>query len=343
MKFTGIFAVYPLMTFQSEFHRTVFTAAISYYQNPRTVLVRSSELHRGVQISVRAERASQDIKDNYFSGLMFFEAGDWLLLFEVDLTYPGRKEFWTDDADKAEKYSDDEVEGLWQSVIPSFLDTDIQTYLMAMNLAFPGGFQTVGNAWVSDGAIHHHSSSYLSVLEESIDFVVEQGFVPALLPPEQVMQWVLAQNGVLSGYSDTTASRALNYFTRLYTRQFRNDEISDLVWAVAAIEALLVDAGRSSVGQLKSKLNALFKGHRNAEWLRKSVDQMYEFRSKMVHGNRQIRSIFRDDEDKNSKRADEEYDAKRFAVGLLVILLQRLIRANQTAFEFELSCLNIGD
>ncbi|CDX26037.1 hypothetical protein MPLSOD_100324 [Mesorhizobium sp. SOD10] len=308
MKFTGIFALYPLMSFHSAFHQAVFNAAISYYQTSRTLVARSFRSNPVPRISVRAERASQEIKDHLFPDKMFFRTGDWLLLFETDISYPGRKEFWTDETDDSRKYSDDEVEAFWRSVIPSFLDTDIQTYLMAVDLAFPGGLQTVGNAWKSDGITHHYSSWYLSMLGESIDFMVEQGFVPRTLPPERVVQWVVAQNGIIDGYSDTTASRALNYFTRLYTRQFRNDEISDLVWAVAAIEALLVEAGRSSVGQLKNKLDALFKGHSNAEWLRKSVEKMYGYRSNMVHGNRQIRSVFREDEDENPRRADEGYD-----------------------------------
>ncbi|RWD67255.1 HEPN domain-containing protein [Mesorhizobium sp.] len=311
---------------------------MAYLSTPRTINILGYEECRGKSLRVRVEQSSESIKHRYFQDQFVFKAGDAILRFETNLEFPGRGEFDLKRSDESETpYDDDELKSIWISIIPSLLDLDIQTFLLSLSLAFPGGINTIKNVWLVDGRRHHHSSSYVSVINESVDYMVENGFPPEhRIEPDIAVNWVRSQNGIFFGRSDTPASRALNYFTRLFVRTFRNDEISDLVWSVAALEALLVDAGRSSIGQIKSKLEALFKAHERRDWLLQSIEQMYSFRSKMIHGNRQIRSAFRDDEEDDTNRHSEEYDSLRFATGMLIILLQRLVRERTAKYEFEL-------
>jgi len=138
-----------------------------------------------------------------------------------------------------------------------------------------------------------------------------------------------------NGVSNTSAARSLNYFTRLFTRELRNDELSDLVWALAGIEALLIEGGRSSTGQLREKLGAIFGLDSNSPWLLESTEKMYAFRSKMVHGKRQLRSTFRTDDEEMGKRFDEEYDSARFSVGILFLLLQEVSIRGISEFRFK--------
>ncbi|MER8403218.1 hypothetical protein [Mesorhizobium sp. M0185] len=337
MKFTALFALYPPMKFHTNFHYDVYCDTIAYLSTPRTMNILGSEGHRGKSLRVWVEQCSASTKRRYFQDQFVFNSGDTVLRFESSFNFPGRAEFDIKKSDGSEtSYSDEELKSIWVSVMPSLLDLDVQTYILSLSLAFPGGFNTMKNVWLVDGRRHHHSSSYVSVVNEWVDYMVESGFPPdRQIKPEAALNWVCTQNGMFSGRSDTPASRALNYFTRLFVRTFRNDEISDLVWAVAALEALLVDAGRSSIGQLKGKLDALFRGHEKCDWLLQSAEQMYSYRSKMIHGNRQIRSAFRDDDDQ-SNRPSEEYDSLRFATGILIVLIQRLIRSHATRYEFEL-------
>jgi hypothetical protein len=154
------------------------------------------------------------------------------------------------------------------------------------------------------------------------------------------VRWVFSQKGIFDGYSNTPAARSLNYFTRLFVREFRNDELSDLVWALAGIEALLVESGRSSLGQLKEKLCALFASEGTKSWLITMTEKMYGYRSKMVHGNRHIRSEFRGDDPQLGSRFDEEYDSVRFAVGILLLLLQHVIERNVASLRFRTVCVS---
>jgi hypothetical protein len=203
-------------------------------------------------------------------------------------------------------------------------------------IAFPGAARVVGSVWLLAGKTHHHSGYYVSTFHEAIEYLVENGFYPSTsLNPERVFRWACSQNGIFNGYSNTPASRAFNYFTRLFVSHFRNDELSDLVWALAGIEALLVVGGRSSVGQLREKVDGLFPGHQSSDWLKTMTAKMYGYRSRMIHGDRQIRSAFRSGEDYAENRFREEYDSERFAVGLLLVLLQEVISRNVISLKFR--------
>jgi hypothetical protein len=125
----------------------------------------------------------------------------------------------------------------------------------------------------------------------------------------------------------------LNYFTRLFVENFREDELSDLVWALGGIEALLVEGGRSSKGQLREKLTALLGI--STSWLRSRIEQMYGFRSAVVHGDRQLRSEFRRYEEDTKRRFEEEYQSELFAVGILLLLLQMVAEKAVSSFSFK--------
>jgi hypothetical protein len=66
------------------------------------------------------------------------------------------------------------------------------------------------------------------------------------------------------------------------------------------------------------------------------IADSYNFRSRMIHGDRQIRSFFRSDEEEESKkRFDEEYYSELFAIGMLVLLLRFAISKDLTEFRFN--------
>jgi hypothetical protein len=123
----------------------------------------------------------------------------------------------------------------------------------------------------------------VTAISHGIDYVRQND--PNLikeLDHNAVIKWIFSQSGMFDGYSNNAASKALNYFTRLFVSEFRNDELSDTVWALAGIEALLVEGGRSSAGQLREKLTALFGSVESTQWLLSNTDTLYDFRSKMV-------------------------------------------------------------
>jgi hypothetical protein len=278
------------------------------------------------------------LKKGLFFDAPFFKPGDWLLRFDGSFVFPGEERFFLiDHTGKKMPHTEDDLRATWAECLPDDLDLTLQTYICSLMIAFPGAVRPTKNIWLLEGEQFEFSHTYVSTIHESVEYLVRNGMMPrADIDPERILRWIFSQNGVFDGYSDTPAARSLNYFTRLFVERFHDDELTDLVWALAGIEALLVEGGRSSVGQLKEKLAAIFGTDGNLEWLRKMTDKMYKYRSGMVHGNRQIRSAFRIfEEEKNKTGFDEEYDSARFAIGILLMLLQQIIDRNETSLRFK--------
>jgi len=286
-------------------------------------------------VTVRACTASQ--KKRYFIKAPFLQVGDAILEFSVKLDFPGQDIFFRTDhlGNKIVGTLENSV-AYWKSFLSIDLDVTIQSYLCALTIAYQGAVRPTGNVWIQDGSQYRTDRYHWSIIHEAVEFLREKNAFPEInVEVDRIVFWTFSQNGLFDGYSDTPASRALNYFTRLFVKNLRNDELSDLVWALAGVEALLVDAGRSSVGQLKEKLGTLFGDSIDRPWLSRMIADAYNFRSRMVHGDRQIRSFFRDDEDGSKKRFDEEYNSCMFAVGILVLLLRFVISKNMTEIPFK--------
>jgi hypothetical protein len=275
--------------------------------------------------------------DRYFKRSAFLKPGDKLIEFSTSVEFPGRDRFYlTDPSGERIIQTEERAIAAWRSHLPHDLDLTIQSYFCALTIAYAGVVRPIGNCWVVDDAQDSTDRYHLSSIHDSVEFLRENSAIPAIdLKLDDVINWTFAQNGMIDGYSDTPASRSLNYFTRLFVHTFRNDELSDLIWALAGIEALLVEGGRSSVGQLREKLMALFGDSIDQQWLSKMIAASYDFRSRMIHGNRQIRSFFRRNEDENEKRFDEEYESERFAIGILVLLLRFVIAKGHSKLRFR--------
>jgi hypothetical protein len=314
MKVEALFSLYPPLRIDSDFHHQTYEKFIDYLRTVRQLQIHGSHTHSGETLSVRVERCSASQQKRFFVNAPFFKPGDWLLRFDGSFIFPGENRFFvTDHTGKRAPYTEDELRAMWAEWLPDELYLTLQTYVCSLMIAFPGTVRPTENVWLLEGKQFKFSHRYVSTIHESVEYLVENGMMPRTdNDPEKVRRWIFSQNGVFDGYSDTPAARSLNYFTRLFAERFHDDELTDLVWALAGIEALLVEGGRSSVGQLKEKLAAIFGTDSSLEWMRKMTDKMYNYRSRMVHGNRQIRSAFRIFEEEQSEaRLDEQYDSAR--------------------------------
>jgi hypothetical protein len=107
------------------------------------------------------------------------------------------------------------------------------------------------------------------------------------------------------------------------------------VWALAGIEALLSEGGRSSQGQSKEKLLAIFRSEIDSKWVDRTVGDVYALRSNFLHGKKNLHSSFMKDAVDAFpllERADRLCD---FSVGFLVRLLQILIQSCGDEYRFS--------
>ncbi len=263
----------------------------------------------------------------------FLNIGHTILEFSGTFEFPGPEKFViTDQAGAKIPHTNKDLLSIWKSFLPGALDLTIQSYLCALTIAYSGAVRPV---WLQNGTQIKGDAYYVSQIHDSVEFLRENKAFPKIdINTDAALAWMYRQNGIFDGYSDTPVSRALNYFTRLFTSHFRNDELSDLIWALAGIEALLVQGGRSSGGQLREKLAAIFGSQIDPIWLTRMVTDSYNYRSRMIH---------RSSEDDSDKRFYEEYHSQLFSIGMLTLLLQYVASNDLSEIRFQTIVDPVGD
>jgi hypothetical protein len=336
-KIRALFSLYPPLRHDSKSSSDSYYKFFQDFTEGRHVAIRGSFVHDGELLTVTVRKCTNSQLKRFFSKSPFLKEGDTILEFSGVFEFPGQEKFFlTDSSGAKQQQTEEQAIAWWKATLPGELELTIQSYLCALMIAYDGAIRPTDSIWIAGRSNYTRGQYHLSSIHEAIEYLRENDAFPSIdLDVETVVKWTFAQNGMFDGYSDTPASRAFNYFTRLFVRAFRNDELSDLVWALAGIEALLVESGRSSMGQLKEKLGAIFDKRIDGAWLSKSVSASYNFRSRMIHGDRQIRSFFREDEELNQKRTDEEYYSCLFVMGILFLLLKLSIHKNLTEIQFR--------
>jgi hypothetical protein len=335
MKLKGYFPLRPVVGIDTDFYNSTRNQLLHYLGTTRQFCVRGADLHSGTALRVSVVPVDDDLKHAFPEREPQNGKINFAIHLEGDFEYPGEDKLGINE-EYRETFTGTKAYEFWLDILPEVVDVSSQAYLCALMVAFPGAADVCGGAWFCDGVQQNHKSHYKAAIRDAVDFLVENGIEPRSgMDPKRVADWVFAQNGMLTGYSDTPASRALNYFTYLFAEGRFNDLFSDLVWALAGIEALLVEGGRSSLGQLREKLPAALVFRADHEWFERKLRNMYDYRSRMVHGDRQMRSAFRGNEMETDKRFDEEDDSSRLAVGLLLLLLQECAARQVSKLEFK--------
>lgn len=335
MKVRAIYPIFPLISVKSNAIRQNYRQLVEYGSTPREIVIKGNSLVTGNKL-LFAVKTFNESHEKHITRRGAWK-NCWVLEFWGSFSFPGVKKFnFKDQTGKIIPTPASELRSTWADFLPDELDVTIQTYLLALTVAFPGALRISDNIWWVGGKKQTRSKFYTSAVQESLDFLYEEGFRPRdNIEPKEVIEWIFKSNGIFNGYSDTSASRSLNYFTRLFTEQYSADELSELVWAVAGIEAVLVEGGRSSMGQLREKLLAVFQGRVEEEWLNKRISEVYNYRSRMIHGDRQIKSAFRVHEDAEvDSRFYEEYHSVLFAVGILAELIREMTFRRLPKFQF---------
>jgi hypothetical protein len=332
----SLYPLFPPLRVDTEDSVNQYWQVTKAFERGRTLLVRGSTYHDNENLLIVSAPCSAQNK-RLFKDSFFLDVGHTILDFSGTFEFPGTEKFViTSEAGAKIPHTDEELLSIWKSFLGHELDLTIQSYLCALTIAYSGAVRPTGNIWFLNGKQEKADAYYVSQIHDSVEFLGENKAFPKIdIDPDAAVAWIFRQNGIFDGYSDTPVSRALNYFTRLFAPDFRNDELSDLIWALAGIEALLVQGGRSSGGQLREKLGAIFGSQIDSAWLTRMITESYNYRSRMIHGDRQIRSSFRTDDSDTDKRFYEEYHSKLFSIGILTLLLQYVVSNDLSEINFQ--------
>ena len=195
---------------------------------------------------------------------------------------------------------------------------------VAINIANVGVLRFDDGALFADG----HSFAIPSVVsqcEGALEFSLSSDWPERQTAGLQnVFDWYRKLNGTTAGHSNTPIGRATCAFTYLFHPDPSRRALMDLVWSLAGIEALLGEADQSR-RLITDKLLLLFpEGEGSSGEIRKLIRAVYDFRSRMLHGNRNIssRRLEMDDDDLKFKKYVEE---ESNATNLSILLLSQLI------------------
>jgi hypothetical protein len=206
---------------------------------------------------------------------------------------------------------------------------------LIFDLSVTSNIASVGALRFDDGALfcRGHSFPVTSVTSQCdglIDYSISNSWPPIRTANlQEVFDWYRSLSGTINGHSDSPASRAACAFSYLFHPDVARRAMMDLIWSLAGIEALLGEADQSR-RLITDKLLLLFpSGQTNDAPLRKLVRELYDFRSRMLHGNRNIsarRIEYSDDDLTHKKYVLEEEEATDFAILLLSQLLLHCYR-----------------
>jgi len=143
------------------------------------------------------------------------------------------------------------------------------------------------------------------------------------------IDWLLDNDIPLNGTSNSKASRAVNALSHLFSDLSEKDS-SFLFWSMLGIEALLAEGNENISSQIHQKAILILGEPKE---FKKKLKQLYNYRSRLVHGETNFPAKFTYDGDE----FDAEYwDYLAFSGSILLSLIRKLIVENKIKFSFQL-------
>lgn len=205
--------------------------------------------------------------------------------------------------------------------------------LVLSNVARPGGIKTRdGLVFLNKEKFKSFPSVY-SIHRESLDDIKTLKWpIYKSLDLLHVWQWIERNNFSFRFHSKTKVDRALNAFTYLFKGSLENI-VFDLFWSLIGVEALYCSSKDGISEQIYEKVQLVLGPVTESK---KKIKSMYNFRSRLIHGDLDIPpNHFEYDDQEEEKFQEELFDATILAVAILTVTLQELIFKNETGLKFK--------
>jgi hypothetical protein len=205
--------------------------------------------------------------------------------------------------------------------------------LILSNIARPGGIKTREGLVFLDREKYESFPSIFSIHRESLDDIKTLKWpVYKSLDLLDVWQWIEGKKISFRSHSKTKVDRALNAFTYLFKDSLENI-VFDLFWSLIGIEALYCTSKDGISEQIYEKVQLVLGPVTESK---KKVKSMYNFRSRLIHGDLNIPPNYFEYEDEDEEKFQEElFDATILAVAILTVTLQELIVKNESELKFK--------
>lgn len=146
-------------------------------------------------------------------------------------------------------------------------------------------------------------------------------------------QWGIKRGFFNEGLDGSSMGRALNAFTRLFEFS-ENDSSMTMMWSMIGIEALYVSGRYSIIDQVREKVQMILGKNKH---LRKIINDMYDFRSRFVHGDLTFPAYYylSDAHEKVEKFYDGLTESTAISVAILVATFQSIIKKDWSGLDFK--------
>jgi hypothetical protein len=219
------------------------------------------------------------------------------------------------------------------SMVASEFKIQLTNFLLFLQIAKPGAIRTKEGELLVNDEYYESYEAISSVHQETLNEIENIGW-PKLkkLRYQDVINWYKQFNLSFEKMASTKVEIALNAFSYLF--QDKTDITLDLFWSLIGIEALYCTGKEGKAEQILEKTQVVLGPISD---FKKKVKAMYNFRSRLIHGDLNIPSAISESfslkefEDYN----EEFFNATIFAVAILTATLQELVvlRKNDLLFK----------
>lgn len=200
------------------------------------------------------------------------------ILIELDVSKFEYKHF-ENELRKKYSYTEEQILSVRISEIVEELKKTINDFRIAMNIAFPGFFDTHGGYIFVENEKYEDLETSISgsLLGAVLGARKKQWPKVEILQIRQTWNWMLKRKDFINAMGSKPIERALSAFTHI----FDANNYEDLFYSLIGIEAIYTSGKQGVLEQLREKSVAIFGEPEN---YKNSLSKMYDIRSRFMHG-----------------------------------------------------------
>lgn len=269
------------------------------------------------------------------------------ILVEVDTLIASDflKRQFTDSEGKLVEISKTELNRIFTEDVHAELKYQIELLFFACNIALPGSLSPIeGVCMVNKGEYKFSLEDFINPTRETLEDIKGADTLgwPIFNQVDiwDVWNWLSRQNNFqIFSTAVTDIERATCFLSNHFRKEKAADDLG-ILWSVAGLEAIYCKSAEGLSTQLREK-SIIFLGRSdNLELITKRIKEMYEQRSKLVHGRSKLPISF-------GGHSDQDFDLKPYysanlAFNMLLATIQKcaLNNLSQLSFRYELDISN---
>lgn len=232
------------------------------------------------------------------------------------------------------KYPDEMLIEVYKEYVVSILNEHAFLFSLAANIARPGSLQFINRYSIQNNQLIRKDGGTINKLDTAVENCEKYSWPPIEnLSVYDIWNWLCKVPGFRDGESHSKLGRAISAVTHLLNDNFADEDQMALVWALIGLEALYGTGNTGLKSQIMERTES-FLGKRVS--YKKDFSNMYDFRSRFVHGDRNFNyKGFERDSKISSDFVNDLERSEDVAIATLISTLQRMCIQNRYELNFS--------